>query len=140
MDDVDGALSMAWDYGAVKVFEDTMLPTTGWTIGGNESTGGSNLHAAVEEARTLEGQPPRVLYEIENCCIVVRWCDDGVQIWDKKISAETKHVLWTMRQRLFYGAPLMLENLGAKQDEAFGFVWLTGGGTVRLSPVMQFLK
>ena len=45
-----------------------------------------------------------------------------------------------MRGHDFYGLPLVFENMGEKEDEVFGFVWLTGGEVVRLAPVMQFLQ
>jgi hypothetical protein len=138
LDDIPDTLMMAWEFGAVEVFQVTAVPEEGFTIGGNEASGGSNLYAAVEEDKLVDKQTTVVKYELEQKCLVVRWCDDLVQVWDKNVTKGTKELLFTLRGREFYGLPLTLENQGRKADEAFGFRLLTGGGVLRLAPILQF--
>ena len=69
------------------------------------------MHAAVEEDRKLAEQPKMVLYELEKKCVVVRWCDDLLQVWDRIVSKQTKQVLAELRAELAYGAPLRLVKL-----------------------------
>jgi hypothetical protein len=111
----------------------------GFGIGATASDGSANLWAADKEDRSLGRQSLVVRQEVKARCCIMRWTDDLVQFWDRDVLPETRRWLWRARQPGFYGPTLDLKHQGEAADTAFGFVFLSHGGTIRARSAPPYL-
>ncbi len=51
-------------------------------MGGQASAAGSSLYAAMKATLKIESAPMIVQHELTTKCIVLRWTDDLLQLWD----------------------------------------------------------
>jgi hypothetical protein len=125
-------------FGLVGVLGEHRAPADGFTIGGQAAAGAANLHTAVKETKAVEEEPLIVRYQLAAKAVVVRWCDDVLQIYDRNIAPATARFLRRLRGKRFYGKKLELKNQGEAEDTAFGFVLRTAGGVVRARAAQPF--
>ena len=65
-------------------------------------------------------------YELLRKVLQLRWADDNIQIWDRRISKPTRKKLKTMRGEKFYGGKLHQLQEGDDEDTSFGFKMCEG--------------
>lgn len=125
-------------YGAVVVLGEEHLAEDAFNIGNQIAAAGANLHAAVKETKKVENLDFRTQYELVTKCLTMRWADDSLQVWDRRISGRTRQVLKDLRSEGFYGGNLKQIPSGAEENTAFGFRLRTTSGLVKAQAAKTF--
>ena len=113
-------------FGVVEVMGEWCLLEDGFSIGSQVAAGGAGLLASDVEHDEMSSANPVSQYELLRKVLQLRWADDNIQIWDRRISKPTRKKLKTMRGEKFYGGKLQQLQEGDDEDTSFGFKMCEG--------------
>ena len=117
-------------FGAVVALAKTYVNSDGFSIGSQIAAAGSVVLTGVKEGLHLRRQSYFVQFELMTKCVLARWADENLQVWEASISKATKRVLDELADEQFYGGELQQLGGGEDEDTAFGFKLEFGGGLV----------
>ena len=90
------------EYGLVNVLGCLRKPVLGFSIGGPEAAGGSNVYVGWREREHIRAQRPWVQQEIAKKCCLVRWMDDLIHVVDRSLSRAGWGAIRRMQRKDFY--------------------------------------
>ena len=125
-------------FGAVVVNGRLYVNEEGFSIGSQIAAAGSSVLAGVKESVFLSTRSLLVQYELIKKCVLARWADDNLQLWEANISMGTRIALEVLADEEFYGGELEQLRGGAGEDTAFGFKIATSGGLVMARGAKNF--
>ena len=125
-------------FGAVVANGRLYVNEEGFSIGSQIAAAGTGVLAGVKEAVFLNSRSLLVQYELIKKCVLARWADDNLQLWEANISLGTRIALEVLADEEFYGGDLEQIRGGAEEDTAFGFKIRTSGGLIMARGAKNF--